>query len=154
MIRLAACAALALLLLARTPAPAAPPSDAGVRAVEAALSQVGKPYILGTQGPDTFDCSGLVEWAYAQQGVATTRTTFTQLEALAPVAPDALQTGDMVYFQYPWDQHTGLLADLDGDGRWDMIHAAAPGLGVIVTNDVFDDPFYRDAIIGYRRAIP
>lgn len=144
-------AALFLLALVR-PAGAPPtPNDAASGAVAAALSQVGKPYVLGTQGPDTFDCSGLVEWAYAQQGVSTTRTTFTQLEALPAVDPAALQTGDMVYYQFPWDQHTGLLF-VGADGEWSMVHAAAPGLGVIVTEDVFHDPFYADAIIGYRRA--
>jgi hypothetical protein len=59
----------------------------------------------------------------------------------------------MVYFQYSWDQHTGILADVDNDGRWDMINAAAPGIGVVVANDVFSDPFYANAIIGYRTAL-
>lgn len=116
-----------------------------------ALSQVGKPYVLGTEGPDTFDCSGLVQWVYRQQGIETTRTTYTQLDTLRE--PTQLQPGDMVYFQYPWDQHVGILADLDQDGAWDMIHAAAPGIGVVVDYDVFSIPFFRDAIIGYRSAL-
>lgn len=121
--------------------------------IQTALGQVGKPYILGTEGPDTFDCSGLVQWTYAQIGITTSRTTFTQLDALRPIDASQVQPGDMVYFQYPWDQHTGILADLDGDGHWDMIHAAAPGLGVMVTYDVFSDSFYRDAVIAYRTAL-
>jgi cell wall-associated NlpC family hydrolase len=121
--------------------------------IQTALAQVGKLYILGTAGPSSFDCSGLVQWSYAQHGIETTRTTFTQLDALRPIEPNQIQPGDMVYFQYSWDQHTGILADVDGDGKWDMIHAAAPGLGVIVTSDVFSDSFYTDAIVGYRTAI-
>jgi cell wall-associated NlpC family hydrolase len=129
-------------------------ADVRVNVLALALAQVGKPYMLGTEGPDTFDCSGLVQWVYRNAaGIQTTRTTFTQLDALQPIDPAQLQPADMVYFQYPWDQHTGLLADLDGDGRWDMVHAAAPGLGVIVTYDVFSDPFYTSAIIGYRSAL-
>lgn len=130
--------------------PAAPSLRSQVIAL--ALAEVGKPYIYGTEGPDAFDCSGLVQYVYGQLGIETTRTTFTQLEALRPV--DVLQEGDMVYFEYSWDQHVGIVADLDQDGRWDMIHAAAPGIGVIVDYDVFSIPFFRDAVIGYRSALP
>jgi cell wall-associated NlpC family hydrolase len=136
------------------PASAAPAeaSDQREQVIGIALAQRGHGYVLGTEGPDTFDCSGLIQWSYAQIGMATTRTTFTQLDNLPSIQPEQVQPGDMVYFQYSWDQHVGMLADVDGDGTWDMIHAAAPGLGVIVTNDVFSDPFYTDAIIGYRSA--
>jgi cell wall-associated NlpC family hydrolase len=130
-----------------------PTGDVRQQVVALALEQVGKPYILGTKGPNSFDCSGLVEWTYAQYGVQTTSSTFTQLKALRDIDPSQLQTGDMVYFQYPWDQHTGILADLNNDQRWDMIHAAAPGVGVTVEYDVFSKPFYTDAIIGYRTAL-
>ena len=89
------------------PAPQQPTQaaeDVRHQIIQTALSQLGKPYILGTEGPDTFDCSGLVQWTYAQYGIKTTRTTFTQLDALRPIDPSQVQTGDMVYFQYPWDQ--------------------------------------------------
>lgn len=128
-------------------------TDIRQRVVQIALGQVGKPYILGTEGPATFDCSGLAKWTYAQLGIDTTRTTFSQLDALRPLDPSQVQVGDLVYFQYSWDQHTGVLADADGDGTWDMIHAATPDLGVVVTYDVFSDPFYSNAIIGYRSAL-
>jgi hypothetical protein len=140
----------------QAPAPAQQPAAADQterdKVIEIALSQVGKPYLLGTAGPTTFDCSGLVQWSYAQIGRATTRTTFSQLDTLPAIQPEQVQPGDLIYFQYPWDQHTGILADVDGDGTWDMIHAAAPGLGVIVSYNVFADAFYTDAIIGYRSA--
>lgn len=129
-----------------------PDESTRMAVVNLALSQVGKPYILGTEGPDTFDCSGLVQWVYGHYGIDTTRTTFTQLDALPAILPEEVQTGDMVYFQYPWDQHVGILF-VAPDGTWSMVHAAAPGLGVTVTPNVFDEPFYTDAIIGYRRAL-
>jgi cell wall-associated NlpC family hydrolase len=143
---------------AQAPAPAAeaaPAGDQTIRdqAITIALGQVGKRYVPGAAGPTTFDCSGLVQWSYAQIGRTTTRTTFSQLDNLPAIQPEQGQPGDMIYFQYPWDQHVGILADIDGDGTWDMVHAAAPGLGVIVTNDVFNDAFYTDAIIGYRSAL-
>jgi cell wall-associated NlpC family hydrolase len=121
--------------------------------ITTALAQVGKSYILGTQGPDTFDCSGLVQWVYGQEGIETGRTTFDQLAKLPPLDPSLIQPGDMVYFQFPWDQHTGILADIDGDGQWDMINAGSPDTGVVVTNNVFSDPFWTDHIIGYRSAL-
>ncbi len=127
--------------------------DIRTRVIQLALSQVGKPYILGASGPNAFDCSGLVQWVYAQQGIDTGRTTFDQLPRLRPISPDELRTGDMVYFQFSWDQHTGILADVNGDGRWDMINAGTPQIGVVVTDDVFSDPFWTNAIIGYRSAI-
>lgn len=128
-------------------------NDARQQVIALALAQVGKPYSLGAAGPATFDCSGLVQWSYAQIGIATTRTTFSQLAALPVVAPDQLQPGDLIYFQYPADQHTGILADLDGDGRWDMVQSGGTRRDVNVVYDVFADPTYADAIIGYRRAL-
>ena len=127
--------------------------DVRHQVVQLALRQVGKPYILGTQGPDTFDCSGLVQWTYAHFGIETGRTTFDQLPRRKSIEPIEIQTGDLMYFQYPWDQHVGILADVNGDGQWDLIEANSPGVGVIVTNDVFDKPLYTDALIGYRSAL-
>jgi hypothetical protein len=122
------------------------------RVLQLAAAQVGKEYVLGTAGPDTFDCSGLTSWAYHQVGIDITRTTFTQLDALHPIDVQHVQMGDMIYFQFPWDQHVGFLVDLNGDGKWDMLHAAAPGYGVMVTYDVLNDSFFAPNIIGYRTA--
>lgn len=118
-----------------------------------ALEQLHKPYVLGTEGPQSFDCSGLVQYVYAQVGIDTTRTTFTQLDHLTPIQSYQLKTADLMYFQYPWDQHVGIVADINNDGSWDMLHAAAPGLGVMIDYDVFNIPFYTNAIIGYRSAL-
>lgn len=65
-------------------------------AVQAALSKLGSKYVWGATGPDTFDCSGLVDWAFSQAGFKMTRTTYTQvLQGDAVTGPP--QRGDLVF---------------------------------------------------------
>lgn len=66
-------------------------------AVRAALSRLGCPYVWGATGPDQFDCSGLVQWAYAQAGVHLDRTTYQQINDGIPVARSQVQPGDLVF---------------------------------------------------------
>jgi cell wall-associated NlpC family hydrolase len=66
-------------------------------AVRAALSRLGRPYVWGATGPDRFDCSGLVQWAYARAGVPLRRTTYEQIVDGTPVAPSQVRPGDLVF---------------------------------------------------------
>lgn len=66
-------------------------------AVRAALSRLGSPYVWGATGPDRFDCSGLIKWAYAQAGIRLHRTTFEQINDGVPVAPGHVRAGDLVF---------------------------------------------------------
>ena len=70
-------------------------------AVRAALTRLGCPYVWGATGPNRFDCSGLVRWAYAQAGVPLRRTTYEQILDGAPVARSQVRPGDLVF------PHTG-----------------------------------------------
>ncbi|HYT25488.1 MAG TPA: C40 family peptidase [Actinomycetota bacterium] len=79
-------------------ATAPPPTAAAATAVGAALSQVGKPYRWGGTGPDDFDCSGLVGWAWARAGTALPRTSRQQWSAGPHVDPAHLLPGDLVFF--------------------------------------------------------
>ena len=56
-------------------------SDAAAVAVRAAMSQLGTPYLWGGESPGGFDCSGLVQWAYAHAGVALPRVAQDQYDA-------------------------------------------------------------------------
>ncbi len=120
-------------------APAATPEKShGQLAVEAAESKLGSSYAFGSAGPDSFDCSGLVQWSYEQAGVELPRTSYEQLDAGTPVGLDELQPGDLVSF-YGGD-HSALYA---GDGQ--VIHAATSGTGVVMS------PITEMPVTGARR---
>lgn len=71
---------------------------AGDRVVAAAMTQLGVPYVWGGATPAAgFDCSGLVQWAFAQIGISLPRTTSEQILVGAPVAVDDLRPGDLVF---------------------------------------------------------
>ncbi len=67
------------------------------RAVRAALTRLGRPYVWGATGPDRFDCSGLVQWAYAQAGVRLHRTTYDQINDGVAVPRSQVRPGDLVF---------------------------------------------------------
>ncbi len=66
-------------------------------AVRSALSRLGRPYVWGATGPDQFDCSGLVQWSYAQAGLHLDRTTYQQINDGFPVARSQVRPGDLVF---------------------------------------------------------
>ncbi|MEV4739575.1 NlpC/P60 family protein [Streptomyces sp. NPDC049555] len=76
------------------------PSRAGGLAVQYALAQVGKPYVWGAAGPDSFDCSGLTSQAWAHAGNPIPRTSQEQWQALRRIPLSRLRPGDLVlYFE-------------------------------------------------------
>ncbi|MEU4600006.1 NlpC/P60 family protein [Nocardia sp. GTS18] len=98
----------------------------GTSALAAALTRVGDPYVWGATGPDQFDCSGLVQWAFKQVGKNVPRTSSAQAGYGTPVAKEDLQPGDVVLF-YPEISHVGIYA---GNGM--MVHASTFGVPVAV----------------------
>ena len=79
------------------PRAASVPSGPGGAAAAAALSQRGKPYVWGAKGPNSFDCSGLTQWAWAQAGVRLGPDTYSQVEQGVPVAPGQVRAGDLIF---------------------------------------------------------
>jgi cell wall-associated NlpC family hydrolase len=83
---------------AATPSPAEGGAAAGYAIAGTALSLRGVPYKNGGSDPSGFDCSGFVEYVFAQNGIALPRTVRDQFEVGHPVKPDDLQPGDLVFF--------------------------------------------------------
>ena len=72
--------------------------DAALKAVAFALTQRGKPYEWGAEGPARYDCSGLVQTAYASAGIELPRTARPQFRATQVVPITALLPGDLLFF--------------------------------------------------------
>ena len=104
------------------------PSHAAKVALNTALAQQGKPYAWGGSGPNSFDCSGLTSFTYKAAGISLPRTSKAQAGVGAPVARNALQPGDLVFFYSPVS-HVGIYI---GDGL--MVHAPTAGDVVKVTS--------------------
>jgi cell wall-associated NlpC family hydrolase len=79
----------------------------GAQALRFALTKRGDPYVWGAAGPSSFDCSGLVLWAYAQVGIGLPHFTGDQWNMGVHVARAGLQPGDLVFF-YPDIGHVGM----------------------------------------------
>ncbi|MFD6230670.1 NlpC/P60 family protein [Streptomyces sp. NPDC060232] len=93
-------------------------------ALAAAKTKVGSAYISGHEGPNSFDCSGLTQWAYKQANVSISRVTYTQANDGTRISRSQLQPGDLVFF-YGDLHHVGLYA-----GNNMTLHASNPRGGV------------------------
>ena len=71
-------------------------SDRANRAVAFAKSKLGAPYVWGATGPNAFDCSGLVQWAYGKAGVSLPRTTYDLVNSGTPVSRGNIRAGDLL----------------------------------------------------------
>ena len=108
------------------PAPVAGGSGAAAVAVRTALAQVGDPYVWAAAGPDAFDCSGLMQYAYAAAGISLPHSSAMQSTMGTPVSRSELRPGDLVFFYSPVS-HVGMYI---GNGQ--MVHASTSGQPVKV----------------------
>jgi cell wall-associated NlpC family hydrolase len=108
------------------PAPVPGGSAAAATAVSTAMAQVGDPYVWAAAGPDAFDCSGLVQYAYAAAGISLPHSSRMQSTMGTPVSRSALQPGDLLFFYSPVS-HVGIYI---GNGQ--MVHASTSGSPVKV----------------------
>ena len=111
----------------------------GAQALAAALSKRGDPYIWGAAGPAEFDCSGLVVWAFAQEGISLPHFTGDLWNSGVHVSRADLEPGDLVFF-FPDISHVGIYL---GDG----LMVDAPDFGEVVRVE----PVYWSAYVGAVR---
>ncbi|WP_270942519.1 XkdQ/YqbQ family protein [Romboutsia lituseburensis] len=103
-------------------------NDKASKVVNLAKSKIGRPYVWGATGPNTFDCSGLTSWCYKQIGITIPRTSTEQGAAGKYVSKSDLRPGDLVFFNKPIS-HVGMYI---GDGN--MVHAPKPGDAVKIVS--------------------
>ena len=115
----------------------APGGGDGAIAVQAALTRVGSPYSWGGSGPNAFDCSGLVMWAFQHAGISLPHSSQALAAGGTPVSRDQLQPGDVVNF-YSDASHTGIYV---GDGM--VVHASTYGQPVKVVPLDGAGPFHN-----------
>ncbi|MGA5322430.1 NlpC/P60 family protein [Streptomyces seoulensis] len=101
-------------------------TSAGARAVAFATAQLGKPYVWGAEGPDSYDCSGLTSQAWADAGTPIPRTSQEQWKQLPHVDVTEMRPGDLVIY-FADATHVGMYV---GDGK--IIHAPRPGRTVTI----------------------
>ncbi|OON81186.1 C40 family peptidase [Streptomyces tsukubensis] len=119
-----------------------PPSARGARALEYAVAQIGKPYVWGAQGPDTYDCSGLTSQAWGRAGRRIPRTSQEQWATLPHVPLTELRPGDLVVY-FPEATHVAVYL---GDGQ--VVQAPRPGAKVKVS------PVAANPVLGAVRPDP
>ena len=112
----------------------------GGQALRAALSKRGDPYVWAAAGPSEFDCSGLVMWAFAQEGISLPHYTGAQWNSGMHVARADLEPGDLVFFGADIS-HVGIYV---GDG----LMVDAPNSGAVVRVE----PLFSDYVGAVRIA--
>jgi len=103
------------------PCPATYPGGAAGKAVTFACAQIGKPYVWGSAGPGSYDCSGLTLAAWGQAGVSLPHNAARQRQVTANVSRDQLRPGDLIFY-YSGLSHVGMYV---GNG-W-IVHASQAG---------------------------
>jgi cell wall-associated NlpC family hydrolase len=119
-----------------------PTSTQAGKAVAFAYAQLGKPYQWGATGPGSYDCSGLVQAAWAAAGVTIPRDTYQQWAALPHIAASAIQPGDLLFYD-----GIGHVAMYVGGGY--IIDA--PQTGMVVQKLPMNDSWYASTFDGAAR---
>jgi cell wall-associated NlpC family hydrolase len=122
----------------------------GLAALKAAETQIGVPYVWGGETPGAgFDCSGLVQWAWAKAGFAIPRTTETQWAELKHIPLTKLQPGDLLfYYNLDGDNQVDHVVMYAGSGPWGtstIIAAAHTGTNVSLA------PIFTFGLVGAAR---
>ena len=121
-------------------------NEKGDRIISRARTMIGMPYVRGGRNPGGFDCSGLVQWAYKNEGISLPRTAREQSQVGTRITDvEEMRAGDIVAFRHPRrGYHTGIYV---GDGKF--IHSPHRRDRVKISS--LDDPYFRTTFLGARR---
>ena len=127
------------------------PSTNKVQAViDLAHKQLGKPYVWGAEGPNSFDCSGLIYYVYKNAaGITLPRTSSAQYSAGVAVSRSNLKAGDLIFSSTDGTGNITHVAIYVGDGQ--MIHA--PRNGKNVEKVSINNSYWNKAYVGARRVL-
>jgi cell wall-associated NlpC family hydrolase len=104
------------------------PAGTAGKALEFALAQRGEPYVYGSNGPDSWDCSSLIQKAYAYAGVSIGRTSYAQAAAGRPVSRSEVKAGDIIVY-YSSQSHVAMAVD-----NVRAVHASTEGVPVKIAD--------------------
>lgn len=120
-------------------------SPAGEQIAACARQYLGCAYVYGGESPSGFDCSGFVQYVYAQLGYSINRTATAQLADGYNVPYDSLLPGDIIYFGYgSTATHVGIYL-----GNGEFIHAQNSSTGVVITE--LSTPWYANRFLCAHR---
>ncbi len=119
--------------------------------VTLARSKLGSPYKEATAGPDTFDCSGFVYYVFKNNGIVIPRSSIDQAEAGTKLTRDAIEVGDLLFFDTSSAGHVNHSGIYLGNGEF--IHASS-GKAFSVTVSKLDEGFYKERFRWGVRAEP
>ena len=124
-------------------------SQLGEQIVAYAMEYLGTPYVLGGNGPSSFDCSGFTKYVYSQFGYTLNRTATDQLQNGVSVSRDELQPGGLVFFKYRTSKPVSHVGIYIGNGEF--IHASTNKYEVQI--DQMDSGHYANVYVYARRII-
>jgi cell wall-associated NlpC family hydrolase len=121
-----------------------PPLAAGAAgAVQAAETMIGVPYVWGGSSPAGFDCSGLVEWAYAQVGIGLPHFSGGQYDDTTHIPLADIEPGDLLFYGPGGSEHVAMYV-----GGGSMIEAPYTGATVHITGVRTDGGFVGVGRVG------
>ena len=130
--------------------PSTPSTNKVQAVIDLAHKQLGKPYVWGAEGPNSFDCSGLIYYVYKNAASITLpRTSSDQYSAGVAVSRSNLKAGDLIFSSTDGTGNITHVAIYVGDGQ--MIHA--PRNGKNVEKVSINNSYWNKAYVGARRVL-
>ena len=130
--------------------PSTPSTNKVQAVVDLAHKQIGKPYVWGAEGPNSFDCSGLTYYVYKNAaGITLPRNSRSQYGAGKAVSKSNLQPGDLIFSSTDGTGNITHVAIYVGNGQ--MIHA--PRSGKNVEKVSMNTSYWNKAYVGARRIL-